>query len=399
MTSAFFAQLTPAWLSARLDGRAVAGIAFDDADIEKLNQTSGIRFARVTFEDGGALSLVFKIAPSSPLSELLGLAREGYFYERWATLPTAAGAACELGGVLPRVLHAEGRMETGEKVVVMEDLTAESVQLGCAFPAAGAWPGNPNNWGRALRAPPRAVDAAEATRLAFAAAATLHAPFWGCAALTEHAWLRGAGWLRGEERASWEEAQAHTAAQWALVKARIAGGGGGGGGAYAVRWHPHLVACIDAALAKVSWDAYQAELRARPFTLVHGDFHPANLLLSNDGERVKIVDWEVVGVGSGPQDLGQFMISHVEPTARASIERAAVAAYHAALMAANARIAVTPEKCWEEYVNGGLGRWLFFLPYDGWGAPPSTSQFFADQVLAFIQAHGITPENVPMPRM
>jgi hypothetical protein len=50
-------------------------------------------------------------------------------------------------------------------------------------------------------------------------------------------------------------------------------------------------------------------------------------------------------------------------------------------------------------VAGGLGRWLYFLPFDGWGAPPAVSQFFCDQVLAFIVAHGVTPETVPMPRM
>ena len=411
MTSAFFSQLDAAWISERLlDGRAVAGFTFDDADLEKLNKTSGLRFAQIAFVDGGCASLVFKVAATNSLSIIMGLAREAFFYQHWARLPTADGARCELASVLPHVYHAEGCMETGEKVVVMEDLSAAgAVQLGFVFGAAGAWPGNPNNWGRdtlkALTTLPHRMDAAEATRLAFAAAAKLHAPFWGCAALAEQSWLRASGWIKGEARDAWEQAQSHTAAQWAQVKAKIAaaaaGGGGGGGSSdtYMVKWDPHLVACMDAAIAKVSWDGFQAELHARPFTLVHGDFHPANFLLVDGGQRVKLVDWEAVGIGSGPQELGQFMISHVEPTVRAAIERDAVASYHAELTAVNARIGMTFDECWAEYVAGGLGRWLFFLPYDGWGAPPATSQFFCDQVLAFIQAHGITPDNVPMPRM
>ena len=93
--------------------------------------------------------------------------------------------------------------------------------------------------------------------------------------------------------------------------------------------------------------------------------------------------------------------AHTRSSARAcaAIERDAVASYHAELTAVNARIGMTFDECWAEYVAGGLGRWLSFLPYDGWGAPPATSQFFCDQALAFIQAHGITPDNVPMPRM
>ena len=168
---------------------------------------------------------------------------------------------------------------------------------------------------------------------------------------------------------------------------------------YKVRWDPQLVACVDAAIKKTNWETYQLELRTRPFTLLPGDFHPANMLIVGAGKCLKLIDWEMVGVGSGPQELGQFMISHLEPTERASIERDAVAAYYKDLINLNGSVDMTFDQCWEEYVMGGLGRWLFFLPFDGWGAPPATSQFFCDQVSAFIKSHGITPENVPMPRI
>ncbi len=113
--------------------------------------------------------------------------------------------------------------------------------------------------------------------------------------------------------------------------------------------------------------------------------------------------------GSGPQELGQFMISHCPPRERATIERAAVEAYFGELSSLNPLVLTssssslsepwTMDHCWAEYVNGGLGRWLFFLPYDGWGAHHSVSQYFCDQVLAFIKDHNITPETVPMPRL
>jgi len=92
------------------------------------------------------------------------------------------------------------------------------------------------------------------------------------------------------------------------------------------------------------------------------------------------------------------MISHTAPAIRASIERDAVDNYYAELRSLNPQITLTFEECWIEYVMGGLGRWMFFLPFDGWGSP-KVSQYFCDQVLAFIKDHGITPSNVPMPRV
>jgi hypothetical protein len=118
-----------------------------------------------------------------------------------------------------------------------------------------------------------------------------------------------------------------------------------------------------------------------------------------DDCSVRLIDWEACGLGSGPQDLGQFMISHTQPAERAKIEREALAAYYSELKAANPHIEMTLGQCWDEYVAGGLARWLFFLPYDGWGAPHEVSQYFCDQTLAFIRDHGITAENVPMPRV
>lgn len=401
-TDVFFSNIDAAWLTSHLDGRAVSHFSIDSTDLDKLNKTSALRYSNVHFADGGCTRLVFKVSPPSSTVVALGLAREALFYQKWSRLATAVACSpCQLGQVLPRVYHSSGSMETGEKLILMEDLQSEEsggcVQLGYLFSAIGDWPGNPNNWNKDLSivdSLPRQIDVREATMLAFSVAAKIHAPFWRCAALFEHPWLRGAEWMKGAKRDEWEKAQHQTATQWAEVKAKIAQKSD-----YKVRWDPLLVACVDAAIEKTNWDDYQAELRSRPFTLVHGDFHPANLLLVNRGQHLRLVDFEAVGVGSGPQEIGQFMISHLEPTVRASIERDVVAAYYAELINANGSIDMTFDQCWSEYVMGGLGRWLFFLPYDGWGAPPATSQFFCDQVSTFIQAHGVTPDNIPMPRL
>lgn len=405
------------WLSERL-GRAVSRCSLDD-DVDKLNKLSRVRFALVKYcgkeegEEEEQGRLVFKEALADAENKRLGLAREALFYSHWRDLEKADGCSrCEIDSVLPRVYHAEGSMDTGAKLIVMADLSDECVQSGYFFGL-----GNPNNWGKDLAAlrgddkPPLSV--AQVTALAFSAAAKLHAPFWGSRALGSVSWLRASGWVRGADEAAWSEAQASARANWQHVKAQIERGEA------KAKWDPRLVACVDASVGRASperggWAAYQAELAARPFTLVHGDFHPANMLVRRragpsdadaaaDGAAAQLllVDWEAVGVGSGPQDLGQYLLSHATPDERAALERPAVAAYYAELTALNPAVAASMslEQCWAEVVQGGLGRWIYFLTFDGFGGPAAVSQFFHDQVLAFVEAHGVTPDAAPMPRV
>jgi hypothetical protein len=40
--------------------------------------------------------------------------------------------------------------------------------------------------------------------------------------------------------------------------------------------------------------------------------------------RLALVDWEATAVGSGPQDLGQFMVSHASPASRRALAPAAL---------------------------------------------------------------------------
>ena len=76
-------------------------------------------------------------------------------------------------------------------------------------------------------------------------------------------------------------------------------------------------------------------------------------------------------------------------------------AYHEELcrLSPMARESYGLEACWSEYVAGGAGRWLWFLPVLAAMCPPKMAQYFHDQVQAFVADHGITPENAPMPRV
>ena len=64
----------------------------------------------------------------------------------------------------------------------------------------------------------------------------------------------------------------------------------------------------------------------------------------------------------------------------------------------NAGVQATEADVWAEYVEGGLGWWLWFLPRLLSICPPAAAQYFHNQVLAFVVDHGVTLDSVPMMR-
>ena len=80
------------------------------------------------------------------------------------------------------------------------------------------------------------------------------------------------------------------------------------------------------------WERAVARVAAWPRSIVHGDYHPSNVLVAQEnGEpRVRPVDWELAGIGPGLLDLAALTSGHWSDAER---ERIAVA-YHRALPAA-----------------------------------------------------------------
>ena len=183
---------------------------------------------------------------------------------------------------------------------------------------------------------------------------------------------------------------------------------------------------------------------------MHGDAHPHNALWVDQrtaGARLCLIDFEMVGVGSNAQDLGQYVISHPTPALRRAHERQWVEGYHAELLATLRARGLEAEaagysldSCFAEYVAGGFGRWAWFLPLF-MGMPPMAqvratrgmlsymqhergmqhthaltavftaghgtwyyymaplAQFFHDQIAAFAHDHIPDAADAPMPRV
>lgn len=349
--------------------------------------------------------LVLKQTPSSGLeiSAKLGLAREAKFYHELA--PELRSKE----GCIPSIEYSFGDMKTGSKVILMEDLSRRFVDSGVLFGN-----GNPNNWSRDLDSiireayPSKAPSSFEVANETFLAIANIHAAFWKDEALlTERlSWLRGAQWMKEKGRESWEASQEIIQSMWQKYIDSIEKRN-----EYdSMKWDPLVRAIVEKAMNGISWDAQLKRLnRKSHFCLVHGDFWPGNIMLSTDRDygistnkslNLRIIDWEMVGIGSGPQELGQYILSNMEPEERRENEQQLIRNYYNRLVELNVDDFCW-EDCWNEYKIGGVERWVWFLVYFCTQDNPvmkKWAQFFHNQIKEFVHDHGIKPEDITQPR-
>jgi Phosphotransferase enzyme family len=363
----------------------------------------------VRFDDDSIEAVVSKSMPSEggfrDRSKTFGHPRECHFYA------TLRQRFVDLGVNIPEVLYAHGDMETGEKTLILRDLSVDSVQAGYFF-----GPGSPHNTGKdleALTACARLTGSDGGGEIPYAEfletvaleatkqAACIHALYWRDDSLFRiYSWLRGSDWLKGENMEAWAAAQKVASDGWLAVKAQISDSTS----TNTTVWPPLLVECIDSSISKISWSDFVASQREQQWTLTHGDFHPANLLwkITGSGQgQIYVIDWEQVGLGSGPQDLAQCWISHMNPVTRRQNEQTLLRTYYTTLVSVNPQIGVsyTYENCLADYVSGGTSRWVWLVIILATMCPDEMMQFFIDQLFAFIVDHGVTPATIEMPRV
>jgi len=359
--------------------------------------SADIKFLDIELASGEMIALVLKTAGASPLRAAVGNAREALFYSELASELRASGVS------VPRCYYSHGDLASGETEMLMEEMV-DAVPSGTFFGGA-----QPNNWGVRDRLPQLCAGnpgPEEITADAFKLYAALHAAHWRDASLLcKSSWLRGAAWHAGTGEASWRAAQGQAASAWAAIRPTIESGES------PIKWDEHLVACLDASLSKASdWTAYQAELQTRPFALVHGDAHAHNFLWVKQRTpeaRQRLIDFEMVGVGSNAQELGQYIISHMPAEMRRANAERLVGVYHAALTAElrsrgrdEEASAYSFEACFAEYIAGGAGRWAWFVPVlIAMGLPAPMNQYFHDQLASFLRDHIQDPADAPMPRV
>jgi hypothetical protein len=344
---------------------------------------------RTTLEGGTEETAVIKTTKDggSGSSKMMGLAREAFFYNHFAERLRPELQCAE-------VFYSYGDMQTGNKTLIMEDLS-ECVQSGYFF-----GPTSPLNYGKDLAKITEGLDfsAEQVAAASFEQAAILHAKFFGDESLLQSTYLKGADWRRGEGKKGWDGWQGMAGANWAKTRAKIESG--------ECDWKadPLLVSCIDASIAKTSWEGYQGELKTMPLMLVHGDFHPGNFMLRQDDTskpHMVLIDFEAAGCGwSGPSECAQLLISHMDPETRRGCEDRLLRGYYEKLVSLvdSDTSGFTFERCKADYVRFGTARWIWLTAVmSGMGMPGGMMQVFNNQLAAFMKDHGVTPENVSMP--
>uniref|UniRef100_A0A0G4IAM3 Aminoglycoside phosphotransferase domain-containing protein n=1 Tax=Chromera velia CCMP2878 TaxID=1169474 RepID=A0A0G4IAM3_9ALVE len=346
-------------------------------------------------------------------SKQVGLAREGVFLDRMTRVSDTRDPLFPLKVLLPKCLWAKGDMDLGGKALVMEKI--DGVQSGYFFGKH-----SPHNWDVDVEAETKdigGVSELDVCCLAAELGAILHARHIGDRSLLEDAenqeCLRASKWFGGQGRESWEGTMGYAKSVWKDQWRPTIDEKGVQrfeGKEDTIEWPLSLVNLMDQSFEKVTWEAFQqsALVSEGRFTLVHGDFHPGNMIVTRKEKGLALVDWEVVGVGSGPQDLGQYMVSHSHPSVRRQNQKAILDAYCKVFQTNLSEESFEQhfkkdEKLLREWVNreyaeGGVGRWIWLLPLCGLAFSPKKQQYFVNQVAALLDDFPEIFDKVPLPR-
>ena len=247
-------------------------------------------------------TIVAKLPSSNETSRATGMAMRTYevevrYYQELAPhLPVRA----------PRCHHAEIDVETGDFVLLLEDL-APAVQgdqvAGCTIDQA---------------------------RLVLAEAARLHAPLWGSPALDDLDWA-----VRWSPE-SQDLMQAMLTMLWPNFVER-----------YGADLDDDVVEMGGRFVARLR--SYY-EHRPEPHTVTHNDFRLDNLLFgtAEGGPPVAVVDWQTVGVGPALSDVSYFLGAGLSVEDRRAHEEELVRGYHEALVAAGVT-GYDADRCWADY--------------------------------------------------
>ncbi|KAF9575356.1 hypothetical protein EC968_003407 [Mortierella alpina] len=348
-------------------------------------------------KDSHHLHLILKKSRDGRKSRLgniiSGQAREAIFYSSHLAKTLFPNT------LLPKVYYAHGSQWLGEYVILMEDIKQRGVQgmdsqksIDVNFVFGNQIWGLPDSI-KTLAPPP----ATEMLDHMFITAAEMHSQHWNDPKLLQWRWLKLADWYRGSGRTQWEWSVQAGLSSWESAKRKVASG------ELPVKYSEKLVRIMDESFKHASWERLQKRLQDKrePFTLTHGDFHAANMILdrstnassssSSSATAAVIVmyDWSEVCVWEPTTDLGQTVISDVAIPVFQAHARIALKKYWERLIELGAVKAVDYpfETCWKAFLRGGVEKWVwtFAILCNYPGMPASLVQYFHDQLLAFIE--------------
>ncbi|KAG0195505.1 hypothetical protein BGX28_001242 [Mortierella sp. GBA30] len=295
--------------------------------------------------------------------------------------------------LLPKVYYARGSQLLGEYAILMEDIK----QRGGKQDDSSKKPVDVNFvFGNQIWGVPDSIDrqslppATDMLDQMFLTAADMHAQHWNDYSLLELNWLKSSAWYKGSERARWEWSVQSGLRGWERGKTMAASG------EFPVKYSDKFIKIMDESFKRASWEHFQARVQDKtvPFTLTHGDFHAANMILDRSSTTsvsspIVIYDWSEVCVWEPTTDLGQTVISDVATPVFQEHARSALQKYWERLIELGVVKAVDYpfETCWKSFLRGGVEKWIwtFAILCSYPGMPAQAVQYFHDQMLAFIE--------------
>jgi hypothetical protein len=387
---------TMAWITSAF------GPGFDiqqDNSSVSLGLVSDVKRYKVTKKSDGTFKIYLLksfAVEKLDLYKALGLNRESWYYQNFSHKIVA------LGIQRVPVPLAYANPNNGQKYLFMEDVSNDCIHGGYFF---GTGPEACWNLDREkIKARYSDLDkygpvtAETFTHEAFKIAAKIHAKFWMDPSLLKNPWLQRGPWYQGQDEQSWRMMLDMSDNLWRVAKEKIKSGGSG------VRFNDKWIEIMDASRAKESWTAYVEWTKQHPFTYLHGDFQPSNIMWDYKNRKCVPIDWELTNLGSGIQDISFYMIIYVDPPLRRRIEERLVRTYYQELLSfGDVKVlnehTYTWEQCWAEYKVAGLERHIWLMGGVTAIYPDPPVQFFHDQMVAFMEDHNITPANIGMPRV
>ena len=367
-----------AWLA------GVLGTELAEMTVSGLDDNRGLvgRVIRITAKTTGGeeRKFILKTSGESVAARrwtiLFGRQREAYFYNEVApTLPTD-------GIAVPKAVYAHGSALFGEYVILLEDLGARGVGVNLLM-------GN-QCWG--LPEGMQAADDEEKLAIlgkAWESVATVHGKYWNDKGLLANGVLRGADWFRGDGRAQWTNLMSMSKDAWSGALA--------GGLRDRIQLSPRFENVMQASIARQDWHTMCARLRKAPFSLCHGDFHSANMILDSATGRPIIFDWSEIGPGNPCGDLGQMPVSDLPPRLFPRLKQLLHDTYWSTITGPSGPTTADEfpfELCWDGFCRASGERWvwMFGLLASMPVLPPQAIQYFHDQLLAFIELTGYDDE-------
>ena len=187
-------ELDLAWFSANL-GEELVSVRWMDMECQG-GLVSSMKKMNLLTKGGVEKEFVIKLLGAGDenvkFSREYGWAREADFYNFIFKIKNERGKS--LRSFLPQVIYARSDWESGEKKIIMENLSTRGT-------VANVF--NGLHWGIDTSKCPQ-VDPVVVTRVCFTSIARLHASFWNSRDLATMLWLQGSQWPLKEGRAEWE---------------------------------------------------------------------------------------------------------------------------------------------------------------------------------------------------